>query len=661
MSDKERLWQAYLDACAHGTRPSYRARINIIGHSGAGKTSLTRRLLGQEFHENEESTDGISTHRIEFDLMNDSDGSNDWKEAGLKTDELALEFNREVLRRKNELKIEPSDSTATRVQNDQNPRSEEAQGAQASPTEPVVEDHSVSERPDTTGPVPKSGIIEDLKKTTSAIHRNPATNKENQKAILRLWDFGGQTEFYTTHHMFLDAGALNIIALDISKSLTCKLKDEDEELPVGVPNTQEEFLCYWLKSIQDKATQMRKSPNVMLVLTHMDLVPSTQVDGFITAFQKEIQKQNIICKNKLLPIPSERIHVVNNKDGDEDSFRTLRCQLVQLMMGQVTWGLERPITWLKLEADMKETSDGETSKSAKHVQMEEAKKFADQYSMTQQDVEACMMFLNEMGDIVWFKDEGLKEVIILDPQWLVDIFKVLITSEQFIKKRHLQDEVFQLLKHGTVTGSTLQKFWAGSDVKFHTKLLLMFDLLVPVGCRDEVDQKFLVPCMLPPGTASQSKTGRTAFSSEYRSSFYQWVPIGTFPKLLAACAKKWSLMEEKNLSSTSASLEVEEGITLIMWQSHGSSLHISIRCQPEILQKHPLGLILEATAFMSSVLKSYRLQPSELCQLICPNWRPGDDLFCTVEALHESLSPDSEYSSIQYTEEQCGCHGRELE
>ncbi len=98
--------QAFLEACRHGTHPSYRARINIIGHSGAGKTSLTRRLLGQKFQKEEESTDGIETHRIEFDLKqvqgekSEEEGQEtSWKESVLKTELLARIFNEDVVLR----------------------------------------------------------------------------------------------------------------------------------------------------------------------------------------------------------------------------------------------------------------------------------------------------------------------------------------------------------------------------------------------------------------------------------------------------------------------------------------------------------------------------------------------------------------------------------
>ena len=79
-----------------GSKRSYRARINIIGHSGAGKTSLTRRLLGKSFVEEHNSTDGIETHLIKLDLES-AEIREDWEEATVDHEEILRAFNTEVL------------------------------------------------------------------------------------------------------------------------------------------------------------------------------------------------------------------------------------------------------------------------------------------------------------------------------------------------------------------------------------------------------------------------------------------------------------------------------------------------------------------------------------------------------------------------------------
>ncbi len=68
----QQLADAYRTALQSGQQPSYRARINVIGHSGAGKTTLIRRLLGKALSQDEDSTCGIETHRVEVNLNEDT-------------------------------------------------------------------------------------------------------------------------------------------------------------------------------------------------------------------------------------------------------------------------------------------------------------------------------------------------------------------------------------------------------------------------------------------------------------------------------------------------------------------------------------------------------------------------------------------------------------
>ena len=68
--------------------------------------------------------------------------------------------------------------------------------------------------------------LEAVKKSETLIKEN---TQQKQTGKLRLWDFGGQTEFYATHHMFLDPDSFNIVVLDISKDMKSDLRKKTEE------------------------------------------------------------------------------------------------------------------------------------------------------------------------------------------------------------------------------------------------------------------------------------------------------------------------------------------------------------------------------------------------------------------------------------------------
>ncbi len=565
---------AFREACKHGTRPSCRARINIIGHSGAGKTSLTRRLLGQEFQENEESTDGIETHRIEVDLQEIEEQSQKWVETELKPDDLAKIFSEDVLERR-ERGAEHFQASYFHWNNP---------SSQVNAVSPDVIKELLKEEQKRARqvhqriahklkPKKRQDHRKRLKKLAAPKHRGSLGSAQKDgsgktNGILKLWDFGGQTEFYTTHHIFLDADAINIIVMDISKPLketlsdqlennvrpiTCAQKlgrEKDQMTLVGVPQTPEEFLCYWLRSIQVKADEKNLTPIVMLVLTHKSTVSGLQPSSYVNSFVVSVLKA--LRENNLPPIDEKHIHIVDNHTGDQREFDKIKLHVVTLLQEKLQWASVRPVKWLKLEADLRAVLDSKTEKPCKYLTYAEVKQLSEKLLMDQEELEGFLSFMHTQGDVIWFPDEVLREVITLDPQWLVDMFKVLITSEQFVYRRSLRDEALELLQHGTVTFSALQKFWAGNDAVFLIKLMQNFDLMCPLQ-KEKAEAaahtgKYLVPSMLPQTEVEHPKelfeNMVLVYMSEHQAAFHQLFPIGTAAKLFCVFSKRWQLRED---------------------------------------------------------------------------------------------------------------------
>ncbi len=171
------------------------------------------------------------------------------------------------------------------------------------------------------------------------------------KGVLRLWDFGGQTEFYTTHHMFLESDAINIIAMDASKHLQSKVVPTQRKENISIPITQEEFLCYWLRSIEAKAKsseeEKQMNPQIILVFTHVDMITHMQKAQFLEDVKHTLDKFN------LPKVLEEDMYFVDNAGSNETVFNTLKKRVQQLILGQPTWGRMTPVKWLKIEADVR--------------------------------------------------------------------------------------------------------------------------------------------------------------------------------------------------------------------------------------------------------------------------------------------------------------------
>ena len=100
----EQLDAAYERALKEGYEEVFLARLNLVGFHEAGKTSLAKRLLGEEFDPGEESTEGIALHYIKSTFNKDTQRGASWN----KVDISAYDLHRGVM--KNVVsQLEPTD------------------------------------------------------------------------------------------------------------------------------------------------------------------------------------------------------------------------------------------------------------------------------------------------------------------------------------------------------------------------------------------------------------------------------------------------------------------------------------------------------------------------------------------------------------------------
>ncbi len=689
-----------MEACQHGTHPSFRARINIIGHSGAGKTSLTRRLLGKEFVEKHDSTDGIETHRIEFDLDESPFNSQEWSETELKTEQLSEQFNVEVLQKRDELFSKAASLPAVEAQEVEKhkcaPQDLEKGTQKKEQTRTLPETESETVKPRNARKLSKNSLVQQTKENDSqertevglrqelldqlksitdskaaTVEEKPA---DTNKGVLRLWDFGGQTEFYATHHMFLDSDAINIIVMDVSKPLKSKVSTEGTKQKIGIPSTQEEFLCYWMRSIEAKANEKRKKhdramkgkPNIILVFTHTDLITCEQTSQFLQDVKETMKRF------KLPEVADDHMFFVDNKAGSEKAFNELKKQLQQIVHKLPTWGMQRPVTWLKVEADMRQKLSG---KAEQHMEFEQVRELAAEYHMTAEEVESFLQFLSAMGDIVWFPDQGLRHLITLNSQWMVDIFRALITAEEFMAQRFtsgkefkenskLIGEVLQLIDTGIVTYSSLCALWQGQDVAFLIELLQKFDLLLKLGQRSGAKRRFVVPSMLPPERQGEcykvqfSQNLSMTFRSTHTSEFDELYPLDTFPRLVATCAKIWPIREDGLLCFRHVSFTITEGVVLSLTQSHRSTILVTIWFSPLQHKVNPMHIVLRTRATLTQLLEKCKMPPSSAADIICPHWTLKDSHVSLVEVTMKMGKKGQVKVKAMRTE--CPCHSSPL-
>ena len=255
---------------------------------------------------------------------------------------------------------------------------------------------------------------------------------------VNIWDHGGQNEFIITNQLFLSVEALNLIVMDISLDLNMTLKQSSETKgKFGIPKTPAQILCYWLNALHLRAMERRSKPNISLVLTHNDMIQGDDQKKYTDSYIEELFK--CIRGKPYEPyIRIRNIFVVDNKKGTEDDFAKIRNRIFAQITGQTTWGIERPTRWLKLEADILEKAQ-QIKKPYLHIST--VNDLASAFAMDEKELDSCLRFHHILGDLIYYPDKKLSDFLVTNPQWLLNMFKTLITAHAFLKSRQLRPEI----------------------------------------------------------------------------------------------------------------------------------------------------------------------------------------------------------------------------
>ena len=265
-----------------------------------------------------------------------------------------------------------------------------------------------------------------------------------------LWDFAGQSVYYTTHPLFLTKRAIYCLVYDLS------LNPDDEAKPLVKQGLYEEnqesfhlktnfdYLDFWMTSVASFGDSPvaaptsdvlpEKLPPVFLVCTHAD-----------TPYSRG-NPRNLATKlfGRLKRKPyGGHLSDVFFVDNTSLSFKNSDCREVVRLREEVL-ALARelpyineavPIKWLKFEKALQAAKENLTEK--KCISLELAKDIALNFCniIDHKEFETLMNYLHDLRSLIHFDDNvHLSKVVILDPQWLVDVFKKVITVKPYDPK-----------------------------------------------------------------------------------------------------------------------------------------------------------------------------------------------------------------------------------
>ncbi|EGC33244.1 hypothetical protein DICPUDRAFT_49056 [Dictyostelium purpureum] len=340
-------------------------------------------------------------------------------------------------------------------------------------------------------------------------------NIKGKKVDFSAWDFGGQQVFYPTHQFFLTSQALYLVVF--------KLTD---------PNFAER-VNYWVRQV--KSCSSGAVPAIFLVGTHTDVCTPEQLgeaesilkSNFLQYTRVKDNAINFVCcqtgkgikelKRKLIH-EAEKSHLI--KKNIPGNYIILEHRLTNRGANPGRMTINGTLSAINLQKERYiDYEDYENECNLSHLQPE--------------DVKGATEFLHNLGIILHFDTPTLRNLVVLDPQWLADVMSSLITfSHNWIKK-------------GILNHSELVAVWGGKYDQSLWPLLLKLLEKFEVSYELPNVQKSLIPSLLPEEPEGEVlsikdkewlslpqaiESGRCQiFGCDYNFNF---MPLGFFARLL---------------------------------------------------------------------------------------------------------------------------------
>ena len=549
--------EAYNKALNEGKTRFKRLPIMVIGQDRSGKTSLKNSIIGKPFNPDEDSTVGIDVGPSHFNVSRDicMPGENTVNNQAQIDFREALSFEHHMAR----LVVEgltPRDIDSKEDLPSKQAKTASSSVASKNSVESVQESGAYSaarqEKKNYIVKIPHE-IAERIKNLLEEVEEERVGDDAEMYSI--VWDFAGQSVYYATHPLFLTQRAVYLLVFDLSRGLHARA---DPTVKQGMYSmildnqdckTNLDYLDFWMTWVasianQDENQQIRLDqspmniPPVFLVCTHAD-EPCGGADPFVLAREVFGSLETKPYKNQLY----QDVFVVDNtKSGSKaecSEVKRLWEKVLAVAKELPQMKEDYPIKWLRFE----EALQTKIKEGQKWISLKEARLIASKLCHIEdgQGFATLLNFLHDQRILIHFDSPPLlNDMVILDPQWLVDLFTSVITVKPGPYEGEERELWRRLQTEGILEYKLLELVWDPLLIPkeiFPSLLEIMekFSLLCPwpssdVSCGDQ----YLVPSMLmshPPGNIIKLVASAQIPSFYIRFESGQ-VPPGFFPRLV---------------------------------------------------------------------------------------------------------------------------------
>ena len=367
----------------------------------------------------------------------------------------------------------------------------------------------------------------------------------DNEVLINIWDCGGQFVFREILPAFLAQKVAYLLIYDASKDLETVYQEPGTYPGCYAEGNTFHHMQKWMAAIHAHSTLLLPSaslyPRMLVIGTHGDAL-KTGEGSYELAKEKIISKIKSHFKGKRFADLVLAHFIVDNTTGGEgsnedSSFEMIRCQVEEYAKQSLT--ISTPISWVLFRRVFQATI---TEDGIPFVSMSVAKEIAAECKIDEDTLSQVLVFYHQVGLLLHYASVPiLDEVVIADPQWLVNSLSLLFSLHSS-DHEELASLWTQLHEKGVLEKALYESIWSdcGIDPQGLLNLLEYFLLAAPI--KPAVKQQFsdcayFVPSLLS-SWASEEEGSNLEEAVQTAAPLFlvfntEYVPPGFFIRLAA--------------------------------------------------------------------------------------------------------------------------------
>ncbi|XP_062612151.1 probable serine/threonine-protein kinase pats1 [Saccostrea cucullata] len=240
----------------------------------------------------------------------------------------------------------------------------------------------------------------------------------------------------------------------------------------------------------------------------------------------------------------------NNDETEGSSISKIEKSIVQTILSQKHWGEEIPLSWYKFEAFLSKEKEENKILSPQELFKRFQSNVENYISPNIDEMEQVdiLQFFHEIGRILFFQEDNLRDYVILDVQWFVDAFKHVITDCNHMPVVNRPREWDEFNSTGVLHHTVLEEIWRYADCR---GILKYKDVILPymqrLGLLVIGEESHLIPSV----TKREYKEEMSMLSTTDQKTLilyfsFDFLPLFVYHRLVVSCFsfKDWLPLQD---------------------------------------------------------------------------------------------------------------------